>query len=624
MTTAPQSTLPPNTFEPEDAGVLAWMLRSLLLLFLGSLLLGGLLFGAVMAFLSQHSERIYPGISVGSISVSGMTQPEAEAAIQDAFLYGDETIFTFRDRDNAWQYSAAELGIGLDVEGTVAQAWAIGHSQNAVNDLMQAANAWFSGASIAPIITYDQNMALAALQTISSEINQGLETPSLAINGTEVVVHEGQAGRAMDINSTLAALENDLITLQPGGEIPIAIMEASPDATSLTEAAAMIRTALSGPITLTSVDDQGNSLGPWTVSVEQIASLLVVEQVVNDDGTTTYDVNIDMAAFADSVASLAPGLITAPRNGRFHFDPVSRTLEVIQPSASGRELNVEQTLARLQAAVFEPEQRVVPMAFNFILPSFHNQVTAAELDITELVAESTSYFTGSSANRRTNIAVTSSKLDGVIIAPGQEFTFNGLIGEISEENGFVEGKVIFGGRTTSGLGGGVCQVSTTAFRAAFTGGFAITERNSHGYRVGYYELNNQPPGLDAAIWQPERDFRFQNNTPYHILIETSIFPDQNALQFRFYSTRYFQVEVDEPIVKNIEPALPTLYEVNSDLQPGQAVQVDYSADGADVTVYRRVYDLSGELMMEDYAYTHYLPWAAIFEVAPGDSRLRSS
>ena len=89
MTTAPQSTLPPNTFEPEDAGVLAWMLRSLLLLFLGSLLLGGLLFGAVMAFLSQHSERIYPGISVGSISVSGMTQPEAEAAIQDAFLYGD-------------------------------------------------------------------------------------------------------------------------------------------------------------------------------------------------------------------------------------------------------------------------------------------------------------------------------------------------------------------------------------------------------------------------------------------------------------------------------------------------------------------------------------------------------
>ena len=130
--------------------------------------------------------------------------------------------------------------------------------------------------------------------------------------------------------------------------------------------------------------------------------------------------------------------------------------------------------------------------------------------------------------------------------------------------------------------------------------------------------------MDAAIWQPERDFRFQNNTPYHILIETSIFPDQNALQFRFYSTRYFQVEVDEPIVKNIEPALPTLYEVNSDLQPGQAVQVDYSADGADVTVYRRVYDLSGELMMEDYAYTHYLPWAAIFEVAPGDSRLRSS
>ncbi|MCA9886862.1 MAG: VanW family protein [Anaerolineae bacterium] len=624
MTTAPQSTLPPNAIDQEDAGVLVWLLRSLLLLILGSLLLGVLLFGAVMAFLSQHSDRMYPGVHVGGISVGGMSQAEAATAIEDAFLYGDETIFTFRDGDNAWQYSAAQLGVGLDVESTVEQAFAVGHTQNAVNDLMQAANAWFAGVSIAPIITYDQNMALSALDTISDEINQGLQTPSLAINGTEVLVHEGQAGRVMDINTTLATLENDLVALQNGGEVPVAIMEASPDATSLSAAADQIRTAMSGPITLTAVDEQGNSLGPWTISVDQIASLLVVEQIVNDDGTTTYSVNIDMGAFEASLESLAPGLITASKNGRFHFDPVSRTLEVIQPSASGRELNVEQTLTRLQAAVFEPDQRVVPMAFNFTLPSFHNQVTAAELGITELVAESTTYFYGSSQNRRTNIAVTSSRLDGVIIAPGQEFSFNGLIGEISEENGFVEGKVIFGGRTTSGIGGGVCQVSTTAFRAAFTGGFAITERNSHGYRVGYYEQNNQPPGLDAAIWQPERDFRFQNNTPYHILIETSIFPDQNALQFRFYSTRYFQVELEDPIVKNIEPALPTLYEVNSDLQAGQAVQVDYSAEGADVTVYRRVYGLDGELMMEDYAYTHYLPWAAIFEVAPGDSRLNNS
>jgi vancomycin resistance protein YoaR len=130
-----------------------------------------------------------------------------------------------------------------------------------------------------------------------------------------------------------------------------------------------------------------------------------------------------------------------------------------------------------------------------------------------------------------------------------------------------------------------------------------------------------PPGLDAAIWQPERDFRFQNNTPYHILIETSIYPANSALQFRFYSTRFFRTEVDPAIIKNVTPARPVRYEANPQVPPGQSIQVDYSAEGADVTIYRRVYDLSGNLLVEDFVYTHYLPWGAIFQVAPGDSRL---
>ncbi|QPC83814.1 VanW family protein [Phototrophicus methaneseepsis] len=624
MTTAPQSTMPPPYMETESDGLGAWLIRVPLLMFGGGLLLALLIFASVMAYQSYHSDRIYPGVRVGAVTVGGLSPSEAQAALDAAFPYAEETVFTFRDGERAWQMSAADLGVALDAEATVSQAFAIGHHQNPVNDLAQAANAWFNGVSISPIIIYDQSVAQAKLAAISAEIDQGVQMPSLAINGTEVLVNEGQTGRVMDVPATLANLEAYLTSLQTGAEIDLVIREAAVDAAHLQEAAEKIRIALSGPVILTATDEAGNALGPWTASVEQIASLLHVEQVIEADGTSSYVVDIDMNAFESSVGSLAPGLIAAPHDGRFHFDPVSRQLEVIQRSTSGRELNVAQTLTRLQEAVFDADYRVVPVAFDYTLPRFHNQITAAELGITELVSESTSYFMGSSQNRRTNIAVAASRLDGVVIAPGEEFSFNALVGEIAEENSFVEGKVIFGGRTTSGVGGGVCQVSTTVFRAAFTGGFAITERNSHGYRVGYYELNGQPPGLDAAIWQPERDFKFQNNTPYHILIETSIFPDQDALQFRFYSTPYFRVEVDDAIVKNIEPAKPTLYEANNDLQPGQAVQVDYAAEGADVTVYRRVYTLDGELMMDDYAYTHYLPWAAIYEVAPGDSRLNSS
>ena len=190
-------------------------------------------------------------------------------------------------------------------------------------------------------------------------------------------------------------------------------------------------------------------------SVDQIAALLQITLNDNGDGTRSYDVSINMAIFSDFLQTLAPGLITPAQNGRFHFNEATGQLEVIVPSISGRELNIEETLARLQEGVFSADNRTVPMAFNYTLATYHNQVSAAELGIVQMVAESTTYFTGSEANRRTNIAVSASRFDGIIIGPGEEFSFNYHLGDISLENGFVDGKVIFGGRTVTGVGGGV-------------------------------------------------------------------------------------------------------------------------------------------------------------------------
>jgi vancomycin resistance protein YoaR len=398
-------------------------------------------------------------------------------------------------------------------------------------------------------------------------------------------------------------------------------MEQAPTVWNADEAANQVRAALSGPLQLVADGQNGETLGPWTASVEQIVSLLTTNLVDNDDGTQRYEVSIDMGAFAGFLDTLAPGLLAPPRDGRFHFNTQTGQLEIIQPSVDGRELNVDETLNRLQQAVFRYDTRSVPVAFNYTQPRYNNGVTAAELGITQLVSEGTTYYTGSGVNRRHNIAEGASRFDGIIIGPGEEFSFNYWVGDISEESGFAEGKVIVGGRTVAGVGGGICQVSTTVFRAAFTGGFTIIERNSHAYRVGYYEISNAP-GLDAAIWSPERDFRFQNDTPYHLLIETSVFPANNSLQFRFYSTNPGRrIEIDQPIIRDVVPAKETLYEVNPNFTLGQIEQVDYAAEGADITVYRRIYDLGGNLVKEDSIYTHYLPWQAVYDVAPGDSRL---
>lgn len=626
MTIIPQPTVnpPPHLAHRRPhsrASWAAWLIRLSLLMVMGSVLLVFVLGFFLVAFQIRVQERIVPGVSAAGIELGGMTYDEAVEALKNQYTYANEAIFTFRDGDRIWQMSAQDLGVTFDVDETIARAYLIGHSRDSIRNLTQQASAWFSGSSVPPIVTFNQTIAQEFLDNIAVEIDTPAQDATLSVVDTTVNTSRGLIGRKLNIGVTLAQLSEAIIALDSGREIPLAINETPPVVWNVDEAANKIQIALSGPIQLTATDINGQQLGPWTVSQQQIASLLSVTLQDNPDATRSYDVSIDMEAFAGFLETLAPGLISSSSDGRFNFDPATRELIVLEPSSSGRELNVPDTIVRLEEAVFTVDGRIVPMAFNYTLPRYHNQVSAAELGITELVAESTTYFTGSTNNRRTNIAVGASKIDGVIIAPGKEFSFNNILGDIALENGFVDGKVIFGGRTVTGLGGGICQVSTTVFRAAFEGGFAITERNSHGYRVGFYELNGIAPGLDAAIWQPERDFRFQNNTPYHLLIETDIFPAQDAIQFRFYSTKHWQTEIEEAIIKDVVDAPPNQFVSNSDLQPGEVRQVDYSADGADVTVYRNVYNLSGELMTRDYEFTHYLPWQAIFEVAPNDARL---
>jgi vancomycin resistance protein YoaR len=615
-------TQPVTNYPPPSQSmnlVLVWLIRLFMLGFMGLVILILVLGGLLVAFQISIQDRIVPGVSVADVNISSMTPTDAMTAITNT--YTNDTLYTLRDGDRIWQVSAEELGVSFDIEATINEAYAIGHTPNGVSNLIAQASTWFNGANIAPIVTYDPRTAEAVLNRIANEINRPAQDASLSIDGLTVTATDSIIGRELDVSATLTQLSATILSRDPASEIALIINETSPAVVDVDDAVHRVQTALSNPITLTATSTNGEPLGPWTVSQEQILSLLSITLADNADGSRGYQVDIDMSVFTPFLNDLASSLRVTGKDGRFNFDPASGQLIATEPSSTGRELDVASTIARLEEAVFSADARVVPMVFDLTLPRYHNQINAAELGITTLVSESMTYFTSSEQNRRTNIAVGASKLDGIIIAPGEEFSFNYFLGTITTENGFVEGKVIFGGRTIAGIGGGICQVSTTVFRAAFTGGFAITERNSHGYRVGYYELNGSDPGLDAAIWQPDSDFRFQNNTPYHLLIETDIYPAQDAIQFRFYSTPHWQTEVEDATIRNIVDAPANRFIANSDLQPGDIRQVDYAADGADVTVYRNVYDMNGELATRDYMFTHYLPWQAVFEVAPNDSRI---
>ena len=315
-------------------------------------------------------------------------------------------------------------------------------------------------------------------------------------------------------------------------------------------------------------------------------------------------------------------MIAPPQDARFHFNEQSGDLEVVQPSREGRTLNIPQTLERMEQAIFSSTNRIVPMAFDYTQPHYPDTITAAELGISEMVSQGTTYYTGSPQARKDNIILAASRFDGIIIAPHEIFSFNQYLGDISPEEGYISSKVIVGTRTIDGVGGGVCQVSTTAFQAAFYAGYPIW-RYAHSYRVGYYE-QGEGVGMDAAVFQPDLDFRFLNDTDYSLLIETSIFPGTNSIQFRFYSTNPGrQVVKQGPDISNIVPPLPTRYEANADLSTGQEVQVDWAASGEEVRITRIILDTHGNELDRQLFYSNYQPWGAIVQVPFGDPRLNS-
>ncbi|MCU0475446.1 MAG: VanW family protein [Anaerolineae bacterium] len=599
-----------------------WPVRAVLLVLWGALL-AVVLMGGLLAYATTHyANRILPNVRIGAVDVGGLTAEAARAAVADHYGAASTTAYTLRAADRTWSYTAADLGLTVHADQAVDEALLAGRgSANPIGSLTSQALTYLNGVSIAPRLTYDQTRALSALESIAAEVNQAGASGGLSINGFEVIATPAQTARTLDVAASLARLDFALTNPQAGTDVPLVIVEQPASIQNLDEAASLARTALSDGVTLIADDGQGGALGPWTLSREQVAAALRLSLESVGEGAYRYAVDVDLSGATAFLETLAPGLLSSPVDGRFHFNETTRQLEPIVPAIGGRQLDIAATVAALEAAALSPD-RTARAQFSYVQPRYHNTVDAAALGILERVAESTTTFTGSDANRRINIAVAVSKMDGVIIAPGEEFSFNTFLGDLTYEEGFVDAKVIFGERTQNGIGGGVCQVSTTIFRAAFNGGYIIIERHAHPYRVGYYEQNGFPPGLDAAIFTPERDFRFQNDTPHHLLIEASIYPATDTLQFRFYSTNTGRtVEIEQPRVANITSIGEVKYEANSSVPLGQTLQTEFPVEGADVNVRRVVRAADGSIIREDNIFTHFLPWGAVYEVNPADPRL---
>jgi vancomycin resistance protein YoaR len=236
---------------------------------------------------------------------------------------------------------------------------------------------------------------------------------------------------------------------------------------------------------------------------------------------------------------------------------------------------------------------------------------AKQMGITQEVAEGTSLFRGSDANRIYNISLAANRLNGIIIKAGEIFSFDQAVGDISTLTGYKQAYVIDNGKTVLGDGGGVCQVSTTMFRAALNAGLPIVERHQHAYRVGYYE-EDSGPGIDAAIYSPTVDLKFKNDTGHALLIQTYIDLSEDRLTFGLYGTKDGrQVSISTPVILSQTPAPPPLYQDDPTLPAGEIKQVDFSAAGADV-YFTRTVKKNGKVIDYDKFTSDYQPWQAVY------------
>jgi vancomycin resistance protein YoaR len=609
------------------APVNPWAIRLPLLMVTGIFLSFFALVAAVAGYQFIYSGKIYPGVStVFGQNIAGMSPNEAETSLEEEVTFSEDSVIAFRYEDQTWEYTAAELGLQFDVNATVEAAYQVGRDDNTIANLSDQWDTWLNGYPVVPVITYDQAQAQQVINGLAQDhIDQPVLDATLAIRDLRAYATPSQAGYTLDTRAALNLLQREIVKLNGYSEIDLTplVRQQQPEIQDAQEAARLVNIALDPRgVTFVVATEDGGDAGPWTADPESIENMLRIERMANDDGTAYYDVRLETNQVEDFLRRIAPELIRDPVNARFIFNDESRLLEVLEPSINGRSLNVEATVPTFTEAVFSTTDRTVPLVFNIDVPPIHDEMTGEELGITEQVVAATTYFYNSTAARRTNVQVAASRFHGLVIPPQSEFSFNQWLGDVSLDEGYESALIIVGDRTITGVGGGVCQVSTTVFQSAFYGGFPILERYPHGYRVAYYE-QGEGPGMDATVYSPVVDFRFLNDTDYHLLIETYVDVNRSSVTFKFYSTDTGRtVQKFGPNIRNVKPAPPAIYRANGNLAPGQVRQVDYAVSGADVYVYRTIRDADGNILVDkEEFFSRYLPWPAQFEVAPGDRRI---
>ena len=569
---------------------------------------------AVIAILVAERElarRIYPNISVRGIPVGGLTLEEAQRTVEQtysAFLYSPIEL---QYGERTWLPSPAELGVHLKLDEALAEAFALGRNATRADNLRHAAAVWQQGYDLPLHLEVDQTVLQRYLRQVASAVELPPQDASLSLVGPYVSVAPEVWGTQSLVDATLtditAALQS--LTRQPIGLRTRRLAPRLREAT-IAPVAAQLQRLLAAPVTLTGTT--GACAQPqgcrWVLTPAQIASWLSVHRVTAANGEPTYSVNLDPTGIRSALVPIAAAVREEGTLPQVAWN--GGKLRIIVPGQPGRGLDASQALTAISAALASA-QRTLSLPLTPLPPP----VTAANLaalGITTEVGRGVSSFARSEAYRITNIRAGARRMHGVLIPPGASFSFNTQLGAVNAANGFVPGLAIVANRTQKEWGGGLCQVSTTVFRAAFFAGLPITERHEHAFRIGWYEELGEPPGLDAAIFTPANDMRFTNDTGGWLLLESYVDTARQRLTVALYGAPTGrQVTYAHRVIKYTAAPTTPVY-VNDPTKPsGYFRQSDTARGGMQVIVYRTI-TAAGQPSVHDSFFTEFHPWPNIY------------
>lgn len=556
---------------------------------------------ATAAYALVFKQKVYPNISVASYNVGGLNKTEAQSQLETYLKEKLLPSLTLKSGDQKWVITTDNLELSYDAAASIEVAYAVGRNQDLFSNLKTRWQLTQKGLSFPLETKYNRIKWQETMATISAQVEQPAIPPTIKLEGQgqnrQVAIDNGQAGQKVDKRLLTQGFEQRLAFLSPEPlELPI-IPVISPVTQVQAQATKQRAEQLLNKSIILKTSDQS-----WTLTDEELINFL------------DFSNGLDEVKIASWTAQLAASINRPPQNALFKFEN-GRVVE-FKPALAGVRLDEGQTAQKIIEAVDKLQNETETSPLIILVPVTIQEPEIStdqvnDLGIKELIGKGDSWFRGSIPSRVHNIQLAAQKINGALVAPGETFSFNQTVGEIDQSTGFQQAYVIKEGRTVLGDGGGVCQVSTTLFRAVLNTGLPVVERQAHAYRVGYYEQNS-PVGQDATVFAPSPDLKFKNDTPGHILIQTKFNAAQARLTFEFYGTAdRREVNISPTRLWDQVPPPPDLHQDDPTLPAGTVKQIDWKAWGTKAAFDWKV-TRGNEVLQERTFYSAYRPWQAVF------------